>query len=164
MSYLLLQSTSVKKITKKEKKGLQFMGKSCIVSICQRWGKRPTMTQDAGEQANASKNFQKEIQKKLLTITSSCDKIYKLSPIRTTARNEPWELNIDWQMCGSSHFSDATESLRENEVKKQKLVFSRAKRFFKIILFWRVWSWLRTNAGGVLNTCKSNGELISVSS
>ena len=21
----------------------------------------------------------------------------------------------------------------------------------------RVWSWLRTNAGGVLNTCKSNG-------
>ena len=24
----------------------------------------------------------------------------------------------------------------------------------------RVWSWLRTNAGGVLNTCKSNGDLI----
>ena len=25
--------------------------------------------------------------------------------------------------------------------------------------FRRVWSWLRTNAGGVLNTCKSNGNL-----
>ena len=24
-------------------------------------------------------------------------------------------------------------------------------------IYWRVWSWLRTNAGGVLNTCKSNG-------
>ena len=23
-------------------------------------------------------------------------------------------------------------------------------------ILWRVWSWLRTNAGGVLNTCKSN--------
>ena len=26
----------------------------------------------------------------------------------------------------------------------------------------RVWSWLRTNAGGVPNTCKSNGDTISV--
>ena len=25
-------------------------------------------------------------------------------------------------------------------------------------IYWRVWSWLRTNAGGVLNTCKSNGK------
>ena len=25
-------------------------------------------------------------------------------------------------------------------------------------LYWRVWSWLRTNAGGMPNTCKSNGE------
>ena len=24
----------------------------------------------------------------------------------------------------------------------------------------RVWSWLRMNAGGVLNTCKSNGVII----
>ena len=27
---------------------------------------------------------------------------------------------------------------------------------------WRVWFWLRTNAGGVLNTCKSNGILGSL--
>ena len=26
------------------------------------------------------------------------------------------------------------------------------------IFLWRVWSWLRTNAGGVLNTCKSNDD------
>ena len=28
------------------------------------------------------------------------------------------------------------------------------------IFLWRVWSWLRTNAGGVLNTCKSNGKAL----
>ena len=27
-----------------------------------------------------------------------------------------------------------------------------------LILNWRVWSWLRLNAGGRLNTCKSSGE------
>ena len=32
------------------------------------------------------------------------------------------------------------------------------------ILNWRVWSWLRTNAGGVLNTCKSNAKGTSVMS
>ena len=53
----------VKKITKKEKKCLQFMGKSCIVSICQRWGKRPTMTQDAGKRANASWISKKKFKK-----------------------------------------------------------------------------------------------------
>ena len=28
----------------------------------------------------------------------------------------------------------------------------------QLIFCWRVWSWLRMNAGGVLNTCKSNGK------
>ena len=55
---------------KKEKKCLQFMGKSCIVSICQRWGKRPTMTQDTGKRANASwiskKKFKKVIDKNFI--------------------------------------------------------------------------------------------------
>ena len=149
---------------KKRKKVLAIYGK--ILYSIYLSAVRQTPHDDAGRRkaSQCFMDFKKEIQKKLLTRTSSCDMIYKLSPMRMTARNEPWELNIDWQMCGSSHFSDATESLRENEAKKQELVFSRAKRFFKIILFWRVWSWLRTNAGGVLNTCKSNGELISVSS
>ena len=30
------------------------------------------------------------------------------------------------------------------------------------IIYWRVWSWLRTNAGGVLNTCKSNETIESL--
>ena len=30
----------------------------------------------------------------------------------------------------------------------------------KFFFLWRVWSWLRTNAGGVLNTCKSNGKAL----
>ena len=29
-------------------------------------------------------------------------------------------------------------------------------RYKKIIFFWRVWSWLRMNAGGMPKTCKSN--------
>ena len=31
-------------------------------------------------------------------------------------------------------------------------------RLCLMTFLWRVWSWLRTNAGGVLNTCKSNGK------
>ena len=42
--------------------------------------------------------------------------------------------------------------------KEVTLVNTRAKRSSYIILR-RVWSWLRTNAGGVPNTCKSNGKL-----
>lgn len=29
-------------------------------------------------------------------------------------------------------------------------------------ILWRVWSWLRVNAGGVPNTCKSNDEASSL--
>ena len=29
------------------------------------------------------------------------------------------------------------------------------------IFLWRVWSWLRVNAGGVPNTCKSNDEALA---
>jgi len=36
------------------------------------------------------------------------------------------------------------------EIKRQFLIRSNASHF------WRVWSWLRINAGGVPNTCKSN--------
>ena len=32
--------------------------------------------------------------------------------------------------------------------------------FWNFLFLWRVWSWLRTNAGGVLNTCKSNGKAL----
>ena len=32
------------------------------------------------------------------------------------------------------------------------------------VFLWRVRFWLRMNAGGVLNTCKSNGESAMVSS
>ena len=39
--------------------------------------------------------------------------------------------------------------------------FSRpVSDFCSEIFLWRVWSWLRTNAGGVLNTCKSNGKAL----
>src|SRR5699024_12787802 len=34
--------------------------------------------------------------------------------------------------------------------------------FCNIIFVWRVWSWLRTNAGCVLDACKSNAEALSL--
>ena len=33
---------------------------------------------------------------------------------------------------------------------------TRACAFIRTTLFWRVWSWLRVNAGGMVKTCKSN--------
>jgi hypothetical protein len=49
----------------------------------------------------------------------------------------------------STNFVGETSTLVD-EASSQK----RLKQDFNI----RVWSWLRTNAGGVLNTCKSNGN------
>ena len=34
---------------------------------------------------------------------------------------------------------------------------SSIRMFFMKVFLWRVRFWLRMNAGGVLNTCKSNG-------
>ena len=36
---------------------------------------------------------------------------------------------------------------------RRRWQFIEVKKFY-----WRVWSWLRTNAGGMPNTCKSNGD------
>ena len=37
----------------------------------------------------------------------------------------------------------------------------KSKRLNNSLLQWRVWSWLRMNASGRLNTCKSNGKVSS---
>ena len=47
------------------------------------------------------------------------------------------------------------EALISFEIRK---VSGQAKRYKKIIQ-WRVWSWLRMNASGRLNTCKSRGSM-----
>ena len=46
------------------------------------------------------------------------------------------------------------ESSKKKESREQDIVWDKQ---------WRVWSWLRMNAGGVPNTCKSNSLILSVS-
>ena len=41
---------------------------------------------------------------------------------------------------------------------------SSIRMFFMKVFLWRVRFWLRMNAGGVLNTCKSNEALNLISS
>ena len=59
-----------------------------------------------------------------------------------------WKLNKVSQCAGSIF-----ESKQISEVNSQAIIWSRLKR---LIFKMRVWSWLRTNAGGVPNTCKSS--------
>ena len=58
-----------------------------------------------------------------------------------------WKLNNKDSQWGSSK-----EFQRNNE----RIIFFIIEKWNNFL--WRVWSWLRTNAGGVPNTCKSNGE------
>ena len=46
------------------------------------------------------------------------------------------------------------------DIKDHKWYFSDQNQSKKVINL-RVWSWLRMNAGGVPNTCKSNGVILS---
>ena len=40
-----------------------------------------------------------------------------------------------------------------------RIYFTKDREAIRKKLFnWRVWSWLRLNAGGMLNTCKLNGN------
>ena len=39
----------------------------------------------------------------------------------------------------------------------EKENWAKSIKHEKYKFFWRVWSWLRINAGGMPNTCKSNG-------
>ena len=49
-----------------------------------------------------------------------------------------------------------TDAKERHELQTQNMISTATA---VLIPFLRVWSWLRTNAGGVPNTCKSNGEL-----
>ena len=71
---------------------------------------------------------------------------------------EPWKLNIEprkKRMCGSS--AKAQDQVKLISFNNKSQIGSSKNN-----LFWRVWSWLRTNAGGMPNTCKSNGEFLTL--
>ena len=75
-----------------------------------------------------------------------------------------WKLNnTTWIICDSSQMFLKTSIDYEHKQSAISLLGFflklRPKRLLEPIkvlhILWRVWSWLRTNAGGVLNTCKS---------
>ena len=59
----------------------------------------------------------------------------------------------------SSDCEDLWKLNRANKLKTSNFFMSKFLSRLNFLL--RVWSWLRTNAGGVLNTCKSSDETSS---
>ena len=55
--------------------------------------------------------------------------------------------------------STSTTKYQENTLISEKLQSSGQAKRNKNNLQWRVWSWLRMNASGRLNTCKSRGSM-----
>ena len=88
------------------------------------------------------------LEKKRLTRESECGKINE-SP------------NGEWPLKTEQYKPNERQSARSYVYKislskyEQTISKDEPKRALSIVS-WRVWSWLRTNAGGVLNTCKSN--------
>ena len=100
-------------------------------------------------------------------LTKSLQKLYRLLMMRGSV---PWKLNNAIRNHAhmiSSQMLDFVSAMRMQNINKTRFVRNtiwnsitwiilRAIQVLQYI-YWRVWSWLRTNAGGVLNTCKSNG-------
>ena len=116
------------------------------------------------------KNFEKSL-KKVLTKGKWFDIIIKLTP-RETAKSKR-TLKIEQQIENKElnpciHLS----KFQSNSKVSNDLMLRKRTDFdlFKPLGAWiykhyqRVWSWLRTNAGGAPNTCKSNERRTSVQS
>ena len=112
-----------------------------------------------------SKNifFEKKIKKSV----DEKNKKPKIHIVRWTERNEKSSLktNLD-NLCG--HSLNSWAEIKDGSWKKlsvksksnfRRQSFKREPKKLQLKnLKWRVWSWLRLNAGGRLNTCKSNGN------
>ena len=131
----------------------------------------------AEEQLGASRKVFWKRWKKRLTNAKRCDIIIKPLNGRATKRaagkrDGPWKLNNERTLLIAS--KSLQKRLRENSSPKEigrkngnepENILSgfRTRKRHEICcgrfrIFQRVWSWLRMNAGGVLNTCKSNGR------
>ena len=103
--------------------------------------------------------------KKFLTREKSCGKIKKpfFTKRHRTLKTEQSHRSLKIQMRFSLSFEKDRRTLKKiQQPRTVKGINSR-------VLFWpdwnfnmRVWSWLRMNAGGVLNTCKSNEALRTI--
>ena len=76
-----------------------------------------------------------------------------------------WEVNSKRTLI-IEQYIPTPKILKENEkIRKNETKHSKKDRISQELILTgenlktRVWSWLRMNAGGVLNTCKSNGEM-----
>ena len=101
-----------------------------------------------------SKMFEKNL-KKCLTNKKRWDKINELSERQT----QQTLITKQWNTYDSRKFL----YILKNGFNKPKAVKTRDSQTVVLsekiqTLYQRVWSWLRMNAGGVLNTCKSNGN------
>ena len=103
------------------------------------------------------------------------------SCVWTRQNKEPWQINsnatlkiqenIQRTKWGSrktdsnletvkERLKNKPEGLDEDQGRLNRLIRDLQSKFPKYVkqtFYLRVWSWLRMNAGGVLNTCKSNG-------
>ena len=63
------------------------------------------------------------------------------------------------QMCRASWFNSRQQTfLTSKQYASKQIELNNRKIVLTFIM--RVWSWLRTNAGGVPNTCKSNASFL----
>ena len=90
--------------------------------------------------------------------------------------NEHWQINSNatlkillrkmnlWFMVRKEPFDEYSEnkSFINSNVNCNGYLASSKLVLVSKLLNMRVWSWLRMNAGGVLNTCKSNGLLFVI--
>ena len=136
------------------------------------------------KQLKQLKNNSKNFLKKCLTLKKSCDKINEslakaaqqqpdFTRLQRNLRFRLWTLIIkQWNNPENSmnFHSKRTKRIKirltletvktSKDVRNEPLLFRKQKA--RVVLRgnkhfnMRVWSWLRMNAGGVLNTCKSN--------
>ena len=112
---------------------------------------------------SCKKEKMKSFLKKLLTKKKSCVILTKLSQTTTTENLDNWTVMQSRKFLKRTKRTRLTDepknSKRERSRRKTKAIVQTVDR-----LNMRVWSWLRMNAGGVPNTCKSNGVWIRKSS
>ena len=131
----------------KKRKNNCWQTKNIVIGYTSRFDERHITSK------TVSKNLLQKM-KKFLTNRNERDKLYELSE-----RQTQWTLiTKQWNTYDSRKFL-LIKFLRTN-LKTVKREDSQVLSDRYQTLYQRVWSWLRMNAGGVLNTCKSNEKPI----
>ena len=109
--------------------------------------------------------FSNRSSKKRFDKKFECCKMHRLN--RTETKSWFFNKTNRNNLCGYVWRAISVRNYRHRiHVNSQEKMFcSRAKIGYwsylvSTLLNWRVWSWLRLNAGGMLNTCKSNADKV----